>query len=217
MRKNIENPHIFDGDSLIEKQTNEAYIQGYKSGSLRANKIDKLYKIINKQKEKIKELHEFKRNQVWFRFFSGFNFPNNLRDCWVWDKSLDASGYGCFKAFGEDKAHRASYIFFIGDIEKEKYICHKCDNPTCVNPSHLFLGTPKENTQDMISKGRMSEKIKFKCGELNINSKLSLDNVINIKKLIKEGFSNREICKIIGVGNYGSIKDIRKGRTWKEV
>lgn len=78
-----------------------------------------------------------------------------MGQCWIWKGSLFTSGYGRFginnKSF---RAHRISYYLYNGTISKEKLICHRCDNPKCVNPKHLFEGTPKDNTHDMLKKGR---------------------------------------------------------------
>ena len=77
--------------------------------------------------------------------------------CWIWDFSLSRSGYGNFQWDGKRRrAHRISYQIVYGEISEDVFVCHKCDNPSCVNPQHLFLGSPKENTHDMISKGRLN-------------------------------------------------------------
>lgn len=76
--------------------------------------------------------------------------------CWIWSKCLTHSGYGRFQYRGKTlRTHRFSYELEYGPIPSNIYVCHRCDNPSCVNPLHLFLGTAKENTQDMILKGRL--------------------------------------------------------------
>ena len=81
---------------------------------------------------------------------------NQQNDCWEWQYSTNNIGYGMFRwAKGIMRtAHRVSYEMFIGPIPKGMCVCHKCDNPKCVNPDHLWLGTVKQNMQDKVLKGR---------------------------------------------------------------
>lgn len=76
--------------------------------------------------------------------------------CWEWKGHRNSDGYGHFSCFGQRNhaAHRASYRFFKSEIPEGLLVLHKCDNPGCVNPDHLFLGTDKDNSDDKISKGR---------------------------------------------------------------
>ncbi len=75
--------------------------------------------------------------------------------CWEWIGSRDDLGYGHFRIGKKiEKAHRVSYSLSISDIPKGLLVCHKCDNPSCVRPEHLFLGTNKDNKKDSVSKNR---------------------------------------------------------------
>ena len=75
--------------------------------------------------------------------------------CWEWTGSVNDKGYGLIYVEGKSKrAHRITYQLFKSEIPKGLFICHHCDNPGCVNPEHLFVGTQKDNMQDCIRKGR---------------------------------------------------------------
>lgn len=83
---------------------------------------------------------------------------NKTSGCWIWIGAT-RSGYGAFKQNGKIyAAHRASYEFFFGVISGGKFVCHHCDNPSCINPAHLFLGTSSDNMIDCSKKGRIFRK-----------------------------------------------------------
>ena len=76
-------------------------------------------------------------------------------DCWIWQGRKHQEGYGRYSEDGKEwLAHRYSATLVYGEIPSGNYVCHTCDTPSCVNPNHLFLGSPQDNVDDMMSKNR---------------------------------------------------------------
>lgn len=117
--------------------------------------------------------------------------------CWQWNAAFwNSDGYGCFgvKIDGVWKivgAHRFSYEHFVGKIPEEMCVCHKCDNPACVNPEHLFLGTHTDNMRDRKAKGRNPDI----SGVKNPNAKLTEEDVKEVLRLRKAGLSSKQIAE----------------------
>jgi hypothetical protein len=132
-------------------------------------------------------------------------------ECWEWTGRKSYKGYGRMKiACKHIQAHRFSYELFIGKIPKGICVCHTCDNPPCVNPNHLFLGTNLDNVHDRDRKGRKA------LGENNGKSKLKLEEVINIKAYLLLGYSVASIARMFGFP-HSTINAIKLGRSWKWV
>lgn len=93
--------------------------------------------------------------------------------CWIWRGGKDKNGYGYFKYLGKTrKAHRVSWEFYKdGNKHESLLVCHSCDNPSCVNPYHLWLGTPKDNMEDKVRKGRWKGGGQDNRGKKNPNYK----------------------------------------------
>lgn len=125
---------------------------------------------------------------------------------------ITVKGYGMI-SIGEKMvtSHRAAYELYIGKITDGLHVLHKCDNPSCVNPDHLFLGTNADNVRDRDNKGR-GAKLK---GELNGNSKLTVDDVIAIRSIYPK-LSMPKLSKKYGV-SIKLIWNIVNRQAWKHV
>jgi len=135
------------------------------------------------------------------RFESNY-IPEPNSGCWLWLASVDKDGYGQF-LYGK-RAHRYSYEYYNGVIPAGVCVLHKCDNPSCVNPEHLFLGTNRDNINDMVNKGRSLSGIK------NPAAKLTEDDVSNIRNDLRP---IRIIAKDYNVGK-SQIHNIKTNTSW---
>lgn len=135
-----------------------------------------------------------------------------INDCWEWQGSLHRQGYGHFPYKRKILlAHRVSWNLFNGYIPENIKVCHKCDNPKCINPEHLFLGSQKENVDDMFQKKRKDHQ-----GEKHPRAKLTKEKVLEIRQMIEKGISQEIICKKYNITN-GHVGSIKHRRTWKVV
>ena len=131
--------------------------------------------------------------------------------CWVWMGTTTVRGYGQIESNNRKHyAHRASYEAFIGKIPKGMHVCHACDNVYCVNPAHLFLGTQKQNLEDMARKGRST------LGSKNARAKLNEENVKTIRTLLDTGWSCSAIAKTLNV-TISCISQIKRKERWNHV
>jgi HNH endonuclease len=132
--------------------------------------------------------------------------------CWVWTASTVGHGYGqiSWSSAGDMiKAHRASYILHFGPIPEDLCVCHKCDNPSCVNPTHLFLGTANDNIKDRQQKNRGAKKEQMGA------AKLTQEKVIEIrKKYIPRVYSTTMLAKEYNVSQH-TIFSIINNKTWR--
>ncbi len=144
-------------------------------------------------------------------------FPEPNSGCWIWTGALDVNGYARFSMYGRNwKASRAAYVLLKIDDPKDLFVLHRCDNATCVNPDHLFLGTQKENMDDRDRKGRQADKSGKKngCyGERNPQGKLDREQVLQIRSCDGK-LSYREIGARFGISAMTAYK-IAKRRTWR--
>ena len=137
-------------------------------------------------------------------------------DCWEWTAYRTPKGYGQIlnggKGNGLSRAHRISWVIHSGMIPQGMCVLHHCDNPGCVNPAHLFLGTNKDNSRDMVAKCRSSHV--GIPGEDNGSAKLSERSVREIRQLLVSGcLSMTAVAVQYGVGR-SAIEKIKYGKTW---
>jgi hypothetical protein len=131
-------------------------------------------------------------------------------DCWNWTAALSV-GYGEF-GFNNKRlpAHKVSYLLSVGNINDGLHVCHQCDNRACCNPAHLFLGTHQDNMRDAFNKNRTAH------GSRNGMSKITEDQVLQIRELVSQGATARSIAARFGISeNYAS--DVAAGARWKRV
>ena len=155
----------------------------------------------------------------------------NNTGCREWVGARSNNGYGNVAVGGTTwKAHRLAWTLFNGPIPDGLYVCHRCDNPPCCNPDHLFLGTPKQNQEDMHSKGRfrtarrvagwrvasatLSRPRPEYRGSNNPNARLSRDDVQTIReRYASGGVSQAKIAAEYGVSQ-SVVSTIVRRKAW---
>lgn len=142
--------------------------------------------------------------------------------CWVWQRGLTPDGYGGFYVGSmidprgnrrrvHARAHRWAYEHYVGAIPPGHEVCHRCDNPSCVNPEHLFIGTHTDNMRDSAVKGRM----KFP-GEANGRAKITRSDVAAIRAAYVGRYGQlSELARLYGLTS-ATVSKIVKRQTWAD-
>lgn len=132
-------------------------------------------------------------------------------ECWEWTGGKHRGLYGVLSVNGrQQRAHRFSYELHVGPIPDGLYVCHACDNPGCVNPAHLWLGTNEQNTADKTAKGRQARV----RGIANPSAKLTADQVRAIRS--DKSHSRRELAAMYGL-HYMTIGRILRRESYSEI
>lgn len=132
-------------------------------------------------------------------------------DCHEWTAYKDRDGYGQFRYLGEQsRAHRVALILTGVDVPDDMCVCHACDNPSCVNPDHLWVGTHLENNQDKANKGRSTH------GSRNYFAEICEVDVVLIRDLYASGLKQQAIADWIGISNQ-SVSVIVTRKAWRRV
>jgi hypothetical protein len=135
-------------------------------------------------------------------------------DCWLWRGCLNNMGYGRFMLAKPKSvlAHRFAYEQQYGAIPDGQRCCHRCDTPACVRPSHLFLGTAKQNSEDMVAKGRQG----FRFGQSAGRAVLSTDKVVHLRRLWGAGMPLLQLGARFGIdGKHANL--IGLGKSWSHL
>lgn len=135
-------------------------------------------------------------------------------DCWLWTGTMNRRGYGNVTVrkvhYG---AHRLSFMLHHGPIPEGCFVCHRCDVPSCVNPAHLFAGTPRDNMADAVAKGR--SRTMGGVGDARGGRRLSSADVLDIRRrLLIERRIGRVLAKEFGVSE-DTIYRIAAGTSWR--
>lgn len=136
-----------------------------------------------------------KQKEFWFYVDRG-----EPDECWEFMGGKTHDGYGRYRVGKEiQMAHRISWIELVGPIPNDMFVLHKCDNPSCCNPAHLFLGTHDDNMKDMIEKGRSRRKTSDEDRE-------------NIRNLYRAGISQPEIARRFNIAYSNVNRIIQEGQ-----
>lgn len=135
-------------------------------------------------------------------------------ECWPWLGHLNQHGYGMCAGRGliADNAHRWAWRLARGEIPAGLWVLHRCDNRVCVNPDHLWLGTAKDNTQDMLAKGRNRPPIGERAG----NTKLTAEDIVSIRTAVSAGEKQLTIARRVGISR-SAVSGIARRRRWRSV
>lgn len=150
-------------------------------------------------------------NKIWERFWSKVDVQRDAR-CWNWKGSKDEFGYGRFRMpWAVERAPRLAFLSRNGYLPENA--CHKCDNPSCCNPAHIFSGTAEDNMRDMVSKGRGYTH----RGEAHPGHVLTADQVLEMRReYAAGGISMAKLGKKYAC-SYAAARDVVNQKSWRTI
>lgn len=142
---------------------------------------------------------------------------DDSESCWLWQAFRNPKGYGMISNGGYMAlAHRVSWAIHNGKVPANKYVLHRCDNPSCCNPKHLYIGTNADNVRDKVERGRSSWPRPERAGEGHPMVKLTTEAVMEIRSEIGIRGAGVRLARKYGV-RPSTITMIQKGRLWKHL
>jgi hypothetical protein len=138
--------------------------------------------------------------------------------CWEWTGTVNQNGYGLFWLGSHRQAHRVAYEWSYGPIPHGQVVCHRCDNPICVRPRHLFAGSLSDNARDMVQKGRalfQTRPERISRHEEHYCAKLTMEGAREIRAAHASGERVHELARRFGV-HRNTISQVLRGDTWRE-
>lgn len=154
-----------------------------------------------------------------YQFWRRVRITDNPDECWIWQGRIQGSGHGMFykKDGGSTSAHRIAYLLTHGiALPKHIMVCHNCpqgDNPACCNPRHLWIGTARQNNEDMARKGRAA-RLK---GEQHPQAKLTGSKVRKLRSMYATGkYSHMDLSEVFKIDR-GYVCQIIQRKYWRHV
>jgi len=172
-------------------------------------------------RQKLREAARRRHGDPEERFWCSVDKSGGPDACWRWLQGTDRNGYGFTWWCGRKQpTHRVAWLVTFGDIPVGMCVLHKCDNPSCCNPMHLWLGTKRDNIADKVVKGRQATGASLnhplRKGAAHPRTKLTEEDVLELRDLADSGISMVELARKKGL-TYGNVYQIIRRQTWTHI